>query len=151
MNGSDIDFFLNKIPIFGGVIARDQMPEYPSRKIYVMNNLTIKQQGWGHWFVIDKTVPGGFFFDSFGNSPEFYGLKHINYSKHQLQSNNSATCAIYAIYYTTFRQHNSTPTQILSHFNVRKKQENDLKLLKWLKTSTKYKTPKSLLQIKLNN
>lgn len=132
MFGSDLYTLLEHVPNFAGVYASDKIPSYTKNKIYVVNTNKSYQKGWGHWVVLDFTIPGGYMLDSFGNSPSYYGLNTMKYSTKTLQSDVSVTCGIYATYYVLFRAHNFTPTQILSHFSGNKK-ENDDKIIKWMK------------------
>ena len=112
---------------FAGIFARDQVPrELESGFFYIVNSANRADSG-EHWltFFMDEEVE---FMDSFGKSPEQYGL-HVRYplimNGRQLQSNESDTCGHFVMFYLYFRTLDLSMETILSSFSENT-QRNDV-------------------------
>lgn len=132
MKGSDIYFFLNKLKIFGGVLAADQLCNIRDGKLYVVNTKPINHPGQ-HWVVYDNLKPKSpYFFDSFGNDPRSYKFFHkMKYSKQVLQSPSNETCGLWCIWYIYNRSKKFSRKKMFSLFTSDKK-KNDKFILNWI-------------------
>lgn len=134
--GSDIEAFLHRIDIFGGVLASDEIGKVRRGKCYVVNTKPRTHAG-EHWVVVDWTRKKKYFFDSFGNSPTFYGFPKTDYCGRHLQHADAETCGLYAIYYVVQRGNRRSTSTLLQPF-ARDKKYNDefvrLWLLEWSKS-----------------
>lgn len=136
MNASSIIHILRNVPIFGGVLGADQTSYITDKKIYVVNTQEASRKG-EHWVIIDnytESIP--FFFDSFGNSPEFYDFTNnvpVHYSTDVLQGNRRDTCGLYCIFFIVKRWQNIPIRQILGEFS-RDTTSNDRFLINWTTT-----------------
>jgi hypothetical protein len=78
------------------------------------------------------------YFDSFGNSLEYYGLGHlkkglnIRYYKRALQHEKSFVCGYYCLYFLFMKSRHHSLTEIYSNF-TRDKIENDCLVFKFTK------------------
>ena len=113
MNGYELECAIRSNPCIRrrvkGVFAKNNLPKdilhYPSA--YIVNNHTSDRPG-EHWIaIVLENKSNGFFFDSFGKPPEFYGeeLKHFlncNVSKYecfniQVQPKSSSRCGYFVL------------------------------------------------------
>ena len=118
------DEYSNKI--FKAVLPFDCLPKsppYPSA--FVVNTHPQGKKG-EHWLAIYYDKKGKCrFFDSFGNSPIFYGLLGYiektatswEYNSVQLQSIFSTLCGYYCIYFVLLKSRNIEMFEILNLFN----------------------------------
>ena len=126
------DTLLSKI--FMGVFARDELPisvSYPS--CFIINNKPKNHPG-EHWlaFYYDSNKVC-YFFDSYGNNPEFYSLTSYimntssswYYNKKRLQGD-SNYCGLYSMLYLTFISRNKI--KLFYDFFNENFQNNDKKL-----------------------
>lgn len=103
---------LLKKQIFLGVYPKDKLPtinNYPS--CFILNTDPSNKPG-EHWLAafIDKNK--NYFFDSYGNSPSYFGLgsyfsqfKNLNWNKLKLQGD-SKNCGLYCILFLLYKTHN---------------------------------------------
>lgn len=125
--------------LFLGVFARDELPtklKYPS--FFILNTHSRSQPG-EHWLAIfyDK-IGRAEFFDSYGQSPEFYGLKKYldttstnwTYNKKCLQSFFSNYCGLYCLFYLYQKSKGISLFEILNNFE--NKNKNDFLINKFI-------------------
>lgn len=129
MKGSDIDYLLRDISIYGGVLASDQLKFIKNDKIFVVNTKPSTHRGQ-HWTVIDTRGPRWYFFDSFGRSPSYYGFPKMKYWTRPLQGN-SDTCGLWCCYYIVNVARNKTPTGAFKRFK-KNKNKNDEYITRWV-------------------
>ena len=117
------------------VISSDRLPSlrmstYP--KGFIVNNQSSYQKGQ-HWVAIWLENPSqGEFFDSFGETPLYYGKQFQNFMKchvtryiHntvQLQNKDSSTCGLYVLFYLVLKTYGYSLKRIQRCFT------NDTKL-----------------------
>lgn len=130
MKGSDVFHLLYDVKYFGGVLASNQLSRMKPGKCYVINTKPSKHDG-EHWVVIDRTTKRNYFFDSFGNPPEFYRFPTMCYSPHHLQAPKSSVCGIYCCYYIVNRSYGYSLKRILQPFG-KNKNKNDKYVMDWL-------------------
>ena len=111
---------------FKGVVPRDKLPKcvfYPCS--FVVNTENSNQSG-EHWLAVYYDKKGECtFFDSFGQSPQFYGLdsfliktsKSVSYNSQQLQSVFSNTCGYYCIFFILLKSRDLSLHEILNLFS----------------------------------
>lgn len=91
-------------PFFKGVYARDTLPPLQINSCAIVNADDSSSPG-SHWLALFlKTQKIVEFFDSYGNSPDFYGIDTSYYSKIEwnsivFQSPTSNVCGQYCIYF----------------------------------------------------
>lgn len=132
MNGADIEYILNDVPLFGGVLAFDQIPRVWLKRCFIVNTKPVAQAG-EHWVLYDNTGSTLRFFDSFGHSPAYYHFtirRKVEYSTTPLQHPSSDTCGLYCIYYVMCKYKNKSLRQSLSVFSKSKK-SNDKYVTTW--------------------
>ena len=120
-------------PIFEGVYAIDKLPlRIPKERpaMYVINS-DIAQNAGQHWFCVYFRGEGSRktceFWDSFGYHPSHYNnllmdfIEHnssdLLYNHRRLQSDSSAVCGHYCLFYSYFRARNFPMECILSKDN----------------------------------
>ena len=131
MKGSDITYLLTDVPLFGKVLAIDELNLIRKGKAYVVNSKPRSHPGL-HWIVIDFTGSRPFLFDSFGQKPTTYGLPRTwNYWKYPLQDYNGETCGVYCVYYITCKNNGQSHTQMMKMFSANRKR-NDYVVTRWL-------------------
>jgi hypothetical protein len=124
---------------FIGVFARDQIPTYLKYPCsFVVNTDTSKMDGQ-HWlsFFYDKNGTATFF-DSFGQSPCFYGFEdYLNKSAIQWVHNDrpvqnilTSTCGYYSIYFILLMSRGFNVNEILEFFDKDNLLVNDLKIVR---------------------
>ena len=130
---------------FLGVFSSDQLPtqirKYPAA--FIANVDTSEESGthWLAFYMADRYRME--FFDSFGHAPtDFPGyisdytktFRKINFNPMTLQSNKTAVCGQYCIYYIYSRCRGRSLKDIVSSF-VPKQLQNDVKIYNYV---TKY-------------
>jgi hypothetical protein len=129
---------LKKQKIFIGVYPRDKIPKiksYPS--CFILNTDTSTEPG-EHWLAVYVDQNNEcYFFDSYGNSPKFFGLdnyfsqfKTLTWNKIKLQGN-SNNCGLYCILFLLYKSHNKLQQFYLEFDN--KSDINDKKLIDLIK------------------
>lgn len=124
MDGDQIRMIISKDRClrehFRGIFARDQVPRCLLPGFYFWNNGLYSSSG-EHWLATyvtnDYTVE---FFDSFGNSPQFYGwniIGDVMYNKKSLQAPDSDICGMYCIFFMHFRSRGYSLQTILDNFS----------------------------------
>lgn len=131
MNSVQIEKILNEEPVtrnyFLGVFPSDQLPRrihrYPACFICNVDKST---EPGSHWVAFYLTLPEEVeFFDSYGNKPTFFEGTLSNYASHfsrvlfnplVLQTNVTAVCGQYCVFYIYCRCRGKTLKQFLSHF-----------------------------------
>jgi len=112
--------------IYLGTFPIDKLPvklKYPSG--FILNNQKSNEPG-EHWIAIyfDKHKKCEFF-DSFGNSPNYYNLQnylkkvskgHKTFNKKKLQSDYSSFCGYYCILFLLFKARCFSLKKFLSYF-----------------------------------
>ena len=79
------------------------------------------------------------FFDSFGNSPSYYGLssylkkysKRVKYNKGAIQSNVSPYCGLYSVFFLIFKLQGRSMKYYLEQFK-KNPLRNDLMFARWI-------------------
>ena len=104
-------------------------------KMYVVNSKPSTHPG-EHWLVIDWTYQKPYLFDSFGNSPKYYGLPPMKHWKRALQDPKSDTCGVYCMYYIVHRSKHYSPERMFHKFQ-RHRKKNDMRVLKWFRMWTR--------------
>ena len=108
-------------------------------------NTNISSEGMGHWVLIVNFKNKIIFFDSFGNTPDYYGnsLSHfaLKYKPeivctYQIQANKSLTCGVYCIYFAYYLYKNKTLKSILKPFSKRLFKNNEKIILRFYFTLT---------------
>lgn len=96
---------------FLGVFPSDQLPEPPPRRqtyAFILNIDRHDQEG-SHWVAVFRHPRQLDFFDSFGQSPETYGLslwryhRYIRYNRRQIQPIDAETCGLHCAYFLKAR------------------------------------------------
>lgn len=131
MNSLQIDTILSRDRVtrkyFLGVFASDLLPttikRYPA--CFVCNVDKSSKPG-SHWIAFFIESPDKVeFFDSYGNDPSFFQGPLLNFASHfsrvvynplPLQSNKTAVCGQYCVYYLYTRCRGKTLKYFLSHF-----------------------------------
>lgn len=99
-----------------------QIPKFPS--CFVANVDSSEKPG-SHWVAFYLPGPGEMeFFDSYGNSPDFYQgpieeytyRHHVTYNPHVIQSHNTAVCGQHCVYYLYSRCRGRTLKECVSPF-----------------------------------
>ena len=117
-------------PLFQGTYSIDQLPLQVERhpSLYVVNSDLAKNVGQ-HWFCIyfdsDKTCN---FWDSLGQHPSKYGkyltrfldrnCTSLLYNSRRLQSDSSAVCGHYVLYFAYYRSRKMPLECIMDHFGL---------------------------------
>lgn len=133
MNTLQIDKILKMDPrtksVFRGVYPVDMMPkvlEYPSSFVF---NCSESQQQGSHWVAIYLPAYGveGEFFDSYGNSPNYYDPRFgefilqnangYNFNSTDLQGLFSDVCGQYVIMYLYYRSRNISMLDFVAKFS----------------------------------
>lgn len=140
MNSSRIEYAFENDgfvrPLWRGFLAPDVIlegsPSPPFPQIYVVNTAPSFTPG-EHWCVV--IVFDGFceFFDSYGNTPEFFGLtktimqhcEHVVSNSQRVQSFFSEVCGHYCIYYVSMRARGHPVSEIMSVFSKDCRQNDD--------------------------
>ena len=83
-----------------GVFARDEIPRTANFPFGIVMNTDPKTSEGTHWLALyyqsKNTIE---LFDSYGHSPEYFGLKASAYNNKRLQSKTSDVCGQYCLYY----------------------------------------------------
>jgi hypothetical protein len=122
---------------FIGVFPRDQLPiikSYPAS--FVINTDPSYKEGehWlGFYFDRNKTC---YFFDSFGNSPEYFNLgkytktfsNSVEYNEDQIQGFFTNTCGHYVVFFILMINRGFSIRKILSCFNLKNFDLNDFRI-----------------------
>ena len=159
---SFIDFFntLHNLNLDFYVLPKGEIMKTVSFKKYpivIINNSQAYPDKGEHWllFIILSPKLPILFFDSYGNSPEYYGLEiststsKIIKNNCQFQAQNSSTCGVYCLYVLyLFFVLKKQFTEILSkEFSVKSYKLNDCKVINFYKTlCCKYKLCLKVLQ-----
>lgn len=127
-------------PFFRGVFASDTIPDLAERSAIVVN-LDESSEPGSHWVAFykenNKRVE---FFDSYGNSPEFYGdrfdnfisqFSEVNWNSTSFQSPTSNVCGAYCIYFLFKRCQGHSLYSIISYLNMCK--TNDFRMYQFVK------------------
>ena len=112
---------------FLDVYSSDNLPvEITKHPACFVANLDSSSGPGTHWVVFYLPAPGQLeFFDSYGNTPAYYvgpisnfqsKFNYMNYNPLRLQSNSTAVCGQYCVYYLYFRCRGKTLMNILSSF-----------------------------------
>jgi hypothetical protein len=131
MNGEQIYYILKSDPfseiIFKDVLPSDELPSIiDSPALYVMNTQDHTLPG-GHWTCLFKNGDKIEFFDSLGQTPDYYNTNWItiinrNATKlevnERIQDYNTNTCGLYCIYYSLLRARGCRMTDIVKLFYV---------------------------------
>ena len=102
MDGHTIQDILSReaAPIFQGVYAADKIPPLRMGSAIIVNTDKSTEPGM-HWLALYQDREALEFFDSYGQSPDFYGFSFTNvkWNNIPLQSITSNVCGAYCIYY----------------------------------------------------
>lgn len=140
MNGLQLHFILSQdivtAPYFKGIYAKDTLPILQANTCTVVNSDDSTEPG-SHWLALfvneNKTLE---FFDSYGNSPDFYGLDTSHYlnviwNTQMFQSPTSNVCGQYCVYFLLKRCQSFSLDSVLNLFEVCK--INDFQLYQFVK------------------
>lgn len=144
MYGNQIHRILYRDPItaptFQGVFSSDQIPSLHPRS-HIVVNLDSAQQPGSHWLALyTKNENHLEFFDSLGQSPEFYGGNILSYTaqfpvvqfnSNSFQSVTSNVCGQYCIYYLLRRCQGQSMEAILS--DLCRNVNNDYRMYQFVK------------------
>lgn len=112
-----------------GVLACDQLPMKALRKYPVMTivNTHPSSSPGEHWLAIYITkYKHGFFFDSFGNPPDYeqfpkeivnflnYNCTTMSYSRKQVQNNFTTTCGQHCVFFLCYIQKGWSYSRVLT-------------------------------------
>lgn len=103
-----------------GVFPFDKIPDkYDHRPLGLIINIDNSEQAGRHWIAVYFDSHGlGELFDSYGNSPEYFGLKSsLNYNDVRLQSPFSDVCGQYCIFFLLHRCRGITMKEIVERFS----------------------------------
>lgn len=108
MNGIQLNHILthdgSTSPYFQGVYAKNTLPQLESNTCAIVNTDDSSEAG-SHWLAFFVTKEKNLeVFDSYGNSPHFYGIQTSNYANIKwnsivFQSLTSNVCGHYCIYF----------------------------------------------------
>ena len=122
---------------FIGVFPRDQMPAIKSYPVsFVINTDPSYKEGehWlGFYFDWNRTC---YFFDSFGNSPEYFNLckytkvfsNTVEYNEDQIQGFFTNTCGHYVVFFILMINRGFSIKKIMSCFNLKNFDLNDFRI-----------------------
>ena len=109
------------------VLAKDELPKAPLKHFpsaYIVNSDLSSQKGH-HWlaFYFDKNK-NGYFFDSYGNSPQRYGQVFVNflfqnaikyqYNSSKLQNDHSDVCGQYCVLFLMLKAREHSMSYIIN-------------------------------------
>lgn len=129
---NQIEYLLNKDPgtrpVFGGVFASDELPEYiqPGKRLYVANTDRAHQPGQ-HWVAFYFDSDGGCcYFDSYGHYPLLdcfiafmeRNSKHWRFNYKRIQHAKSTLCGHYCVFFGIHVCRGKTMEQIAEMFDV---------------------------------
>lgn len=129
MDTQQIEQILKDLPIFGGVLASDQLPSYDEqdlKKLYILNTDPSTKPG-KHWVAIyiNKTPE---FFDSLGRKPsaynknfEYFLINHGPEYYHnckRIQNYGTSLCGEYCVYYAVMRSSGYSFSDIVTRFGI---------------------------------
>lgn len=127
---------------FLDVYPSDQLPEIISRypACFVANASSSRSRG-SHWLAFYAASPTELeFFDSYGNSPAYFGgplsefakgFQQVNFNPLTLQSDTTAVCGQYCVYYLLCKCRGQTLKEILLPF-VHKNICNDIRVYNYI-------------------
>ena len=122
---------------FIGVFPRDRLPMinfYPCAFIINTESSDLPGQHWlGFYYDNEKCCT---FFDSFGNSPQKFGLTKflkktslaLEFNKHRLQGELSFTCGHFCIFFILLKSRNFSLQEIVDFFDKKNFCLNDFKV-----------------------
>nr|DAC81382.1 TPA_asm: adenain [Parasteatoda house spider adintovirus] len=129
--------------IFIGVYPSDRIPKRITRfpSAFVVNTDPHYKSGT-HWMAFYVNSPNSAeFFDSYGHSPNFFNryisnyfknYSHVTYNDVSLQSDSTAVCGQYCIYYLYFRCRNRSMKFIIDSLQLNSMQ-NDKRVYNFVK------------------
>jgi hypothetical protein len=135
-----LKFYGQNKKFYYGIYPIDQLPKiekFPS--CLIMNNQTSTQEGQ-HWVAIYFNKKGKCeFFDSFGESPSYYGItkylekysKSIKFNDKIIQSNLSPYCGLYCVFFLIFKLKGRSMNYFKNLFG-KNPNKNDLMFSKWI-------------------
>lgn len=143
MDGESIHNILSKNPVtsfnFKGVYSVDTIPSLGENQAIIVNTDESTKPG-SHWLAFHMDGRKKLeFFDSYGNSPDFYGLNvydlfdisDVCWNCVTFQSLTSNVCGAYCIYYIYKRCQKMSMVSILKKLNVTEK--NDFRMYQFVK------------------
>jgi hypothetical protein len=141
MTSIEISDILRKDPCsklcFIGVFPRDQLPVITMYPVAFVLNTDPSYKVGEHWLgIYFDNRKKCYFFDSFGNEPEYFGLeKYINkysvdceFNNSQIQGVFSNTCGHFTIFFILFITRGYSLKDIRSCFNLKKYDLNDFRI-----------------------
>lgn len=132
---------------FIGVFPSDDLPKNSERFPFMMVvNTDPHNQPGTHWLAIYSKTPRSIeFFDSYGNSPDFFNQNirsyvqkydFVTFNDTPLQSSSTAVCGQYCIYYLYYKARNHSLKSIISSFTP-KYVLNDMRVYNFVKKLSK--------------
>lgn len=122
---------------FIGVFPRDQLPSIKYYPVSFVINTDPSYKVGEHWlgffFDRDKTC---YFFDSFGNSPEYFNLgkytkrfaNSVEYNDDQIQGFFTNTCGHYVVFFILMINRGFSIKNIVACFNLKNFDLNDFRI-----------------------
>ena len=94
MSELDIDAYMRSNPLWGGVLANDELKKPDPRKIYILN-LENSDESGSHWTLLYA----GQYFDPFGVVPTKKIAPFVrSYNREEYQGFSKASCGYFALY-----------------------------------------------------
>lgn len=158
MNTLQLRRVLRSDPVISQTMHSDVLPcdLLPKKKVlnktlYVVNEDPSTLPG-SHWSCVhvDPHKMITIFFDSYGRPPSNHYIKkfinvnntkYFQYSKQNLQGECSNTCAAYCLFFAYHIARRKSLHTILKHFNDRTKNNNDKKVVKFVRMIYKHTFP----------
>jgi len=142
MDSLQLQRILSRRPCFLDVYASDQLPsrisKYPA---CFVANIDPSTQAGSHWVAFYVVSPKELeFFDSYGHSPQYFKgpladfsfkFKHVTYNSVPVQSNKTAVCGQYCVYYLICKCRGQSLNDIMSSF-VTKNIANDIRVYNYV-------------------
>lgn len=127
MNGQQLFHILSHetvtSPFFRGVFAKNTLPPLQRNTCAIVNTDEFSQPG-SHWIALFSSTQKNLeFYDSYGMSPDFYGIDTTYYSKIEwnsivFQSLTSNVCGHYCIYFLLKRCQGHSMYSIVDHLYI---------------------------------
>lgn len=153
MNGLELENLLKEYPV--RVCCADELPAtIRKRPRTFVANTDPCDRGGRHWVVFHFPETGHEeFFDSLGETPDRYHERFRNmliangprylYTPDRIQPEDSDTCGLYCIHFVRARYRGISFEDILKDFSTRKLEENDRKVIEFIRTEKAKRLKKS--------
>lgn len=140
MEHNQVYKIVNSIPSlkqsFHGIVTPEDFEKSPPKFSSGFIILFIDNQPIGHYVALFKQKGRNFFFDSFGESPEYYSIKLVcSYNKARLQGAESCLCGPYILFcaYHSINKHEGPISSVIKkYFNFNDTKYNDSLTHSWV-------------------